>query len=349
MRAATPVASWQGGVRLRLSLTTQQLAAIELMMAARSPAPTLAELVANAVRQEANAPLPARWRARRPPPGRASRRSTDAAVDVVLEPGAGCAVALSRGDVLRIEQTVGGQCVDLDAMTRGPAPLRFSAARTRTLDGAHPTRGASLWSSAPETALLSIVADSAPGHDLLFPACTAFEYAPLTGRGDHANCADVHARIRARAGLPADAAPRDPLNLWLPSEVMRSGRLRSWPAACRRGDHVEFVAHRDVVVVLNPCPDDLYGSSQYEPRTIRVIARAGARGAPQPPTVLARAPAARLGAHHHRSIVLPDRLREPLARVSDRGWLGDRDAEVARALLFRWWEHETISTRRPQA
>src|SRR6476659_8673450 len=72
-----------------------------------------------------------------------------------------------------------------------------------------------------------------------------------------------------------DAAVPDPLNLWLPTAVKTSGELRSWPASCRRGDYVGLRAETDVLVVLSACPDDLYGSSQYEPKPVRLIARAG--------------------------------------------------------------------------
>lgn len=316
-------------MRVVLSLSEQQLAAIALM----SGAGALDRIVARAVAAELHVARPPRWRGRRP----RGRRPTPAprgagALDAVVAPGSGCAVALAAGARLRIEQIAGGQAVDLCAFARRDPVLAFSAARTRSLHGLHPTAGAVLWSGAPETALAEIAADTAPGHDLCFPACTAFEYEPLSGRGDHASCAAIAAATLARAGLPA--APHDPLNLWLPSEVAGGGTLRSYPAACRRGDHVDLLARTDVILLANPCPDDLYGSSQYEPRAVRVLAPAG--GA----ELLALLPPLDLGARTRRTVLLPERLRAPLERLRADGWLGDRLGEVARALLFRWWERE---------
>jgi hypothetical protein len=322
-------------MKVRLTLSEHQLAAIELMMATGG-APTLDALVAHAVERGVGVPAPVRWRGSRPPPRTVSRRTDASAFDGAIGPGAGCVVALASGDRLRVEQIAGGQCVDLNAFVRGRPEHHFSAARTRAQHGLHPTRGDALWSNVPETPMLSIVKDSAPGHDLCFPACTAYEYEALTGRRDHPNCAALQGSLRARAGLGASPL-HDPLNLWLPSEVTRAGRLRSWPAACRRGDHVELLAHLDLVVILNACPDDLYGSSQYQPRAVRVIVTCAPGMHRRGPVILAAGPAAAT-ALEHRTILLPDRLRAGLERVRAAGWLGERDSEVVRALLFRWWE-----------
>jgi uncharacterized protein len=324
-------------MRIVLTLSEHQAVAIELMLAT-SGEPTLDALVTRAVERGVGAPLPARWRGSRPPPRPVSRRTQAAAVDGVLGPGAGCAVALASGDRLRVEQIAGGQCVDLNAFVRAQPEHHFSAARTRSLHGLHPTRGHMLWSNAPETPMLSILEDSAPGHDLCFPACTAYEYEPLTGRGDHPNCTEIQGSLRRRAGLGASPL-HDPLNLWLPSEVTRAGRLRSWPAACRRGDHVELVAHLDLIVILNACPDDLYGSSQYEPRPVRLIVTRAPGARRRGRVILAGAVASSARPpQRRRTIDLPDRLRPALERMRAAGWLGDRDSEVVRALLFRWWE-----------
>jgi hypothetical protein len=132
----------------------------------------------------------------------------------------------------------------------------------------------------------------------------------------------------------------------LASEVLHDGRLRSWPASCRRGDHVELLALRDVIVVLNPCPDDLYGSSQYEPRAIRVLSADDAASAS--PALLALTPAFDLGARSQLTVALPEQLRDPLEAVRADGWLGDQRAAVVRALLFRWWERSlTPAPARP--
>lgn len=323
-------------MRVRLALSKHQLAAVELMLATQPQHGSLDALVAHAVAAELRAPWP--WRGRRPAGRRPSRAGADE-LDLVVAPGSGCALALARGDRLRIEQTAGGQCADLRVFAGERPALQFSAARTRALHGVHPTRGDVLWSGAPETPLLDITADSAPGHDLCFPACTPFEYAHLTGRRDHPSCEQIQSATLSRAGL-APASGQDPLNLWLRSAVEPDGRLRAWPATCRRGDHVDLVARLDLVAVVNPCPDDLYGSSQYEPHGIRVLVARNGAEPDRGPVLLAVSSPLDLGDQAPRTVRLPDRLAAAVDRVRASGWLGGRRGEVVRALLLRWWERE---------
>jgi uncharacterized protein YcgI (DUF1989 family) len=103
---------------------------------------------------------------------------------------------------VRIEQIAGGQCVDVVAWSLEDGRERLSAARTRALAGCAPSLGDRLWSGPPyERPLLRVVADSAPGHDLLFPACSALEYA-AAGCDPEPSCAAVQQAAAARYGVP---------------------------------------------------------------------------------------------------------------------------------------------------
>ncbi len=324
---------------MRLRLTDHQLAALRRLLAADPDVGSISELLAVAFASGLD-DLP------EPPPGRAGDRSTsdelpagDILLDTVLPAATGRAVTLQAGETLRIEQLAGGQCVDLTAFERGPRCRVFSAARTRAEHGIHPTTGSRLLSAAPEIPLLTIVDDTAPGHDLAFPACTPFEYEPLTGRRDHLNCHDIHRATQRRAGIEAPVP--DPLNLWLPSAVTDAGELRSWPAVCGPGDSVDLRACVAVTVVLSACPDDVYGSSQYEPKPVRLIVMAAANGdrrAAHRPRITRRTRTPRSAiARHTVEVTLP-------AGASD-----DVDAEAARALLCRLIEaHGPAAATSPQ-
>jgi uncharacterized protein len=325
-------------MKLRLLMTEYQLAVADRWLEATPQASSLDELVAMAIEFDFARPLEPRWSRPRPGARRRSPTRAGARLDATLGPASGEAIVLVAGETLRIEQIVDGQCVDLDAHELGGLRRRFSAPRTRAQHGIHPTFGAMLWSTAPEIALLEIVADTAASHDLCFPPCTAFEYEQLTGVPGHLGCSELHALARERAGLPAGRHD-DVLNLWLPSEVAADGRLRSWPVWCRRGDCVELRALIDVVVVISTCPDDVFGSSQYEPGPVRVIVYGGGgwgservRHRSREPR---RAPAIGL---RRVAIELPGALRSHLDAVCAHGWLGYEPAAVARALLFRFVE-----------
>jgi uncharacterized protein YcgI (DUF1989 family) len=202
-------------------------------------------------------------------PGAGPSPLPDAAREVV--PGDGAAVELARGDVLRVEQLRGGACVDLVTWNLRDHGERLSAARTRTLCGVSPGLGDVLWSGPPvERPIAVIVADSAPGHDLLYPACSPREYA-RAGVDPDPSCHGVQAAAAAAYGIAPCALP-DPLNLWLRGSVTARGELDWASTPTRPGDHVELLALIDLLVIVNPCVDDVFGCSGFAPRPIAVSA-----------------------------------------------------------------------------
>jgi uncharacterized protein YcgI (DUF1989 family) len=258
-------------------------------------------------------------------------------LEKIVEAGTAAAVILQAGELLSLEQITDGQCVDVNIFALDDPGQHFSAARTRAMHGLHPSSGAILWSTPPERRLMTIVFDTAGDHDLGFPACSTFEYEELTGLAGHANCYDLLAGAVAAAGVEP-ALVHDPLNLWLPSEVDPAGTLRSWPAAARCGDFVELQAHTRVLAAFCPCPDDLFGSSQYDPSGICVRVRNPKtlqRDVASGWTVTSPTPAS---AGERRSVVavdIPGRLAGHLEELRARGWLGFDVSAIARALALR--------------
>jgi uncharacterized protein YcgI (DUF1989 family) len=331
-------------VRLTLRLNDQQRALVDELLAAPGAPAALDDLLANAVRHDIerarDGRLDDRYRTARPAGREPSPHDPRARVDALVDAGTGLGVALNPGERVRIEQVVEGQCADLTACALGDDGRRFDAARTRAHSGLRPTTGAVLYSAPPEVPLLEIVEDTAGPHDLGFPACSAGEFAAVCAQEDHSNCTELQRETRRHWGLhPAE--PHDPLNLWLPTGVLPDGRLCWWPVACRRGDFVTLRALTAVLVVVNPCASDLFGASQWELGPIRVIVH----GEDAPPATPSGPPPSwrwRDMPVHEVPAAIPDALGEHVGAVRERGWLGFTDAEVARALLFRWWEDAVL-------
>jgi uncharacterized protein YcgI (DUF1989 family) len=325
-------------MKLDLLLTESQLALLRRQLEQHRRVRTVGHLVELAIEEDRIAPDP-RWRVPRPDPPSVRPHTGHLRLDSVLEPGTAGAAVLQAGEVLSLEQVVDGQCVDLNLFALEDPRQHFSAARTRSVHGLHPSSGAVLWSTPPERPLVTIVSDSAGGHDLSFPACSAFEYEQLTGLAGHANCHDLLAAAIAAAGINP-ARVHDPVNLWLPSGVDSCGMLRSWPVAARRGDFVELRAQTQVLVVICPCPDDLFGSSQFDPSGVCVRVQStdgpGAASSRRGWSVTAPRPAASAPKRSVVEIDVPERLRAHLEQVRDLGWLGFDDATVARGLVLRW-------------
>jgi uncharacterized protein YcgI (DUF1989 family) len=174
--------------------------------------------------------------------------------------GQSACVELRKGDRVRIEQATGGQCADVLAWGSTDRRERLSASVTRVREGASPTVGALLWSEWPfERPLLTITADSAPGHDLLHPACTPGEYERIGAPAEPA-CALVQAEAARACGIEDSALP-DPLNLWFRPTLDGDAHIGWKPTPTRVGDHVELLALEDVLVLVNPCVDDVFGCS----------------------------------------------------------------------------------------
>jgi hypothetical protein len=329
-------------VAIVLGLTDYQRAVADRLLTLTGAGDFDALASAAVAHDRGRAPDP-RWAAPRPAAGPTEHPSASVLLDLTLPAASAGAVRLRRGDHLRIEQLDDGQGVDLRAFASDGTG--FSAGRTRANHGINPTKGAALWTAALPTALLTIVGDSAPGHDLLFPACTEREYTEHAGIAGHLGCDELHGAALAAAGR--DGAPgEDVLNLWLPSAVDGDRRLRSWPAACRTGDSVTLRADADVLVTLSCCPDDLFGTSQYEPKPVRVTVAAGhgasGEGASHerltfgwpshpPPSAIA---------HHRLAVKLSADDLAHVDRWAEREWLGCDRGAVTRALIFRL--HESL-------
>ncbi len=321
---------------VRLRLTDYQLAVAEHLKTLAG-AEAVSELALKAVEHEQTRSPESRWRLPRPDTPAAACRPDHVRLDRLLPAATAVALSLGSGQCLRVQQLKDGQCADLRIFE--PDGRTFSAARTRAEHGINPTAGARLWSTAPEIPLMSIKADTAPGHDLCFPPCSEFEYSHQFGIAGHLGCTELHAEAQARHS-PATANPGDDVfNLWLPSAVDADGRLRSWPAACRRGDYIDLQAETDVVLTLSTCPDDLFGSSQYEPGPVRVIV-SGGHELHELPAWPSGPPTSAL-ARDEVSISLPPDALNRVDQLAARGWLGCARAPALRALMFRFIESLT--------
>jgi uncharacterized protein YcgI (DUF1989 family) len=280
-----------------------------------------------------------------------------------IAPGTGRALVVARGQVLRVEQIRGRQVVDVNLFVLSDARERLSASRTRALHGLSIALGDTLWSAAPrERPLMTLIADSAAArHDVTFPACSAFEYASASGVAGHTNCAEIQAESIRRFGLTPDDV-HDPLNLWMESGGA-DGRLwwRLTPTAA--GDYVELLAQVSVAASLNPCGDDVFGSSAFEVAPVRATVRAAT--AAERTRWLRPADGRRTGKGRRRvrvdpgyvpqyrvaplerstlEVQLPDSARPRLDALRRDGTFGDTDGEIVRAVLFRWWQERHART-----
>jgi uncharacterized protein YcgI (DUF1989 family) len=189
--------------------------------------------------------------------------------DFVLEPGTGKAIELRAGEVLRLEQIEGSQCLDFNAFSLDDYREAFHCGRTRTLHGINPTTGDFLWSAPPrERAMLFILSDSVHCNDVLFPRCSANMYESVHGFREHTNCADIQAEAQREYGLTPDDV-HDSFNIFMATEVV-DGTQRIRRQNTAPGDHIELLAVMDVLAVPNICGSDVQPTSNFSLKPVRV-------------------------------------------------------------------------------
>lgn len=187
-----------------------------------------------------------------------------------LEPGTGKAIELRAGQILRIEQVAGGQCVDFNAFNLHDYKEFMHCGRTRTVHGFNPTEGTFLWSQPPrERALLYILKDTVKRNDVLFPRCSAYLYESAYGFADHTNCHDIQAEAQREYGLTPDDV-HDSFNFFMNTEIGQDGKATITRQSSQAGDHVDLLALCDVLAVPNVCGADVMRTSNFSLKPIRL-------------------------------------------------------------------------------
>ena len=299
------------------------------------------------------------------------RGRRDPQVDFVLEPGTGKALELRAGEILRIEQIEGGQCVDFNCFNLHDYKEYMHTGRTRTLYGIHPGEGHFMWSAPPrERPMMYLLADSVACNDVLFPRCSAYLYESAYGLPVHTNCHDIQAEAQREYGLTPDDV-HDSFNLFMRTGMGADGRGYITRQTSKPGDYIELLALMDVLAVPNVCGADLMRTSNFSIKPVRigVFASTPAERAAVP--VLRRLPSQRTPADFRQREIKADReLRRDAAYVAEFAntpiryselavpldreehallrsakileFYGGDEAAALRDIVFCWWEENYL-------
>jgi hypothetical protein len=193
--------------------------------------------------------------------------------EFVMEPTTGRAVPIKRGQLLRIEQIGKGQCLDFNAYNLNDYKEQFHCGRTRHMHGLHPSKGDHLWSAPPRDRIMfSITEDTVGTNDVNYPRCSGFLYEyqfGFDGYPAHSNCHDIFAETIRKWGLTPDDV-HDSFNGWMHTGVRANGELFIDRMLAREGDHIELLAQIDALAVPICCGADVFATSNYELKGLRV-------------------------------------------------------------------------------
>jgi len=286
----------------------------------------------------------------------------------VLEPGTGKAYELLAGQVMRIEQIEGNQCVDFNCFNLHDYKEYMHCGRTRTLHGVNPTEGSFMWSAPPrERAMAYILRDTVGYNDVMFPRCSANLYESVYGLATHTNCHDIQAEAQREYGLTPDDV-HDSFNLFMSTGVTPEGMPYITRQHSHPGDHIEVLAMFDLLAVPNVCGADIMKTSNFSIKPVRIsIYTASPADLAKVPALPARVPSQRSPADFKNARIKADRelSRDPayvpaftntpivyrdypidlsaeevaLLQSAKLGDIyGDDDAAALRDIVFSWWE-----------
>jgi uncharacterized protein YcgI (DUF1989 family) len=247
----------------------QQMELIERAVASGA-AENAAALVRRALREYHAASVdrtaPATGRPRGRPAGTRKRKLVS---EYVLEPGTGKALEVRSGQILRVEQIQGAQCVDFNCFNLHDYKEAMHVGRMRAMYGLVPSKGDFIWSAPPrEQAMMYILEDSVGCNDVMFSRCNAYLYESVYGFAGHTNCHDIQAEAQREFGLTPDDV-HDSFNMFMCTEV-RDGRLQINRQKSAPGDHVELLALMDVLAVPNVCGNDVGRTSNFSLKPVKI-------------------------------------------------------------------------------
>lgn len=192
--------------------------------------------------------------------------------ELTLEPVTGKAVPVHRGEVLRIEQEVGGTCVDFNAFNLHDHKEFLDCGFTRSFQSFDPRRGEFIWTNAPRGRPMFAILEIADTCelDIVGHRCNRIFQELGWGMTAHANCQDSLAEaIREYRLTPDDV--HDSFNLWMATTIDETGRRQfKWNPA-RKGDRIELLAMFDALAAAVICGvGDLVGINNYTFASVRL-------------------------------------------------------------------------------
>lgn len=196
--------------------------------------------------------------------------------EITLQPVSGKALPVYRGEVLRILQVEGEQCVDFGAFNLHDYKEYLGVSNTRAYYGFRPKESDIIWSVHSRNRPMYIILKMPETckTDLLGGRCKASNhysegFTP-DAYGIHTNCQDTFATCIGEYGLTPDDV-HDSFNMWMNTEWDSTGKYWITRNTGRKGDHVDLLAMFDTLAVPIICGSgDTQVTSNYAFKPIQL-------------------------------------------------------------------------------
>ena len=175
-------------------------------------------------------------------------------LELVLQPVSGKALPVYQGEVLRIIQVEGEQCVDFNAFNLHDHKEHMDVSMSRGSTGFRPKKADLIFSNPPRYRPMIAILEmpSTCVTDVLGRTCNAVLFEASHGFELHTNCQDTMAECIAEYGLTPDDVHHS-FNMWMNSEWDSTGRWWIVRNTGRRGDYVDLLAIFDTLMVPQTC------------------------------------------------------------------------------------------------
>ena len=182
-----------------------------------------------------------------------------------IEPRAGTAFELSKGQVLTVTDPEGGQVSDLLAVSRADPAEILSNGRTFDYEERIMlTTGARLWSNRSNP-MLTILEDTAPAHDFLLTPCSKDTFRHFyPDKPVHRGCFGNLAEALEPYGIGPDDIPTA-FNVFMNVPVAADGALSVDPPKSPPGTFTQFRAEMDLVIGLTACAAYASNGGTFKP------------------------------------------------------------------------------------
>ena len=198
------------------------------------------------------------------------------------EKGRGKAVPVHKGEILRITQVEGGQCVDFNCFNLHDYKEHMSVGHTRR-QGLRFVEGHFVWSAPPRFSPMMYGLTVPPNcvTDLIAARCSAPIFEMVYGLESHTNCTDTFAEAIGEFGLTPDDI-HDSLNMWMYTGLTEDERTTYQWNTGGAGDYLELLALMDVLAVPIVCGSgDVMPTSNFslKPISIQIFETSSESGA----------------------------------------------------------------------
>ena len=191
---------------------------------------------------------------------------------VVLQPVTGKALPVYKGEVLRIVQLEGEQCVDFNAFNLHDYKEFLAVGPTRTMFGFRPKKDTFIMTNPPRSRRMFYVLEMPETcvTDLLAARCTSTQFEANLGYDIHTNCQDTLAEAIGEYDLTPDDV-HDSYNFWFNTRWNSDGRWWVTRNTGKKGDYVDLLALFDALAVTAVCGSgDVQVTSNFSLKPINV-------------------------------------------------------------------------------